>query len=89
MKNAFLDTLKVLSESWDVANSSDRDIVNYSKTAFAIIPTPVKLETPNFNEFWNKANKYLINFGVQLHDTASSIKVNLSIADLSIYKKSR
>lgn len=70
-----LDTLKVLSESWDVTNSSDRDILNYAKTAFAIIPTPVKLDTPTFHKFWSKANEYLVNFGVQTHDTASSIKV--------------
>uniref|UniRef100_A0A7E4URV4 Guanylate cyclase n=1 Tax=Panagrellus redivivus TaxID=6233 RepID=A0A7E4URV4_PANRE len=72
----FRDTLIEVSESWDVPNSPDRQVVNYSKTALAIIPTPVKLDSPMFTTFWQKANQFLVNFGVQKHHTALSIKAN-------------
>lgn len=72
----FRDTLIEVSESWDRPNSPDRQVVNFSKTALAIIPTPVKLESDKFIDFWEKANNYLVNFGVQKHDTALSIKAN-------------
>lgn len=64
-----------LSESWDLIDSQDRKVVNYSKTAFAIIPTPVNLDSEVFEEFWRKANYYLPLFGVQRQEIASSIKV--------------
>ena len=72
----FRDTLIEVWESWDKPDSPDRQVVNFSKTALAIIPTPVKLESNKFIEFWEKANNYLVNFGVQKHDTALSIKAN-------------
>ncbi|VDM39574.1 unnamed protein product [Toxocara canis] len=72
----FRDTLLSLSQSWDDLDSQDRKVVNFSKSALAIIPTPVRLNTPEFMAFWQKANFYLSLFGVRRHDSASSIKAN-------------
>jgi len=63
----FRDTLLELSKSWDSPNSPDRQVVNYSRTALAIMPTPVRLDTPLFKEFWRRASHYLPRFGVQHH----------------------
>uniref|UniRef100_A0A914Z0Q9 Guanylate cyclase n=1 Tax=Panagrolaimus superbus TaxID=310955 RepID=A0A914Z0Q9_9BILA len=71
----FRDTMIGVSESWDVPTSPDRQVVNYSKTALAVIPTPVKLDSKKFTNFWEKASTYLINFGVQKPDT-DTIKAN-------------
>lgn len=52
MNNHFLrDTLQPVSTFWNHENSQ---IVNYSRTALAIIPTPVQLDSPKFKgfDFW-------------------------------------
>ncbi|VDK57207.1 unnamed protein product [Anisakis simplex] len=72
----FRDTLLSVSQSWDDPDSPDQKVVNFSKSALAVIPTPVKLNTPEFTAFWQKANHYLSLFGVQRHDSTSSIKAN-------------
>ncbi|KAI1715408.1 receptor family ligand binding region domain-containing protein [Ditylenchus destructor] len=73
----FRDTLIGISQSWDMPNSQDRQVVNYSRTALAIIPTPVILDSPIFTEFWRKANHYLARFGVQQgKESRSGIKAN-------------
>uniref|UniRef100_A0A183CED9 Guanylate cyclase n=1 Tax=Globodera pallida TaxID=36090 RepID=A0A183CED9_GLOPA len=59
----FRNTLRTLTETWDDLNSPDRRLVNYSRSALAIIPTPVKLNTPELKEFWRKTNAYLPRFG--------------------------
>ncbi|VBB30422.1 unnamed protein product [Acanthocheilonema viteae] len=72
----FRDTLLSVKQSWDDLNSQDRKVVNFSKFALAIIPTPVQLNAPEFVEFWRKANHYLPLFGVKQNSTTTSIKVN-------------
>uniref|UniRef100_A0A914H865 Guanylate cyclase n=1 Tax=Globodera rostochiensis TaxID=31243 RepID=A0A914H865_GLORO len=59
----FRNTLRTLTETWDDLNSPDRRLVNYSRSALAIIPTPVQLNTPELKEFWRKTNAYLPRFG--------------------------
>ncbi|VDK69516.1 unnamed protein product [Litomosoides sigmodontis] len=72
----FRDTLVSVKQSWDDLNSQDRKVVNFSKFALAIIPTPVQLNAPEFVAFWRKANHYLPLFGVKQNSTTPSIKVN-------------
>uniref|UniRef100_A0A183DZN0 ANF_receptor domain-containing protein n=1 Tax=Gongylonema pulchrum TaxID=637853 RepID=A0A183DZN0_9BILA len=72
----FRDTLVSVQQSWDDLNSQDRKVVNFSKSALAIIPTPVQLNAPEFTAFWRKANQHLSLFGVKRHITSSSIKAN-------------
>uniref|UniRef100_A0A915CXI3 Receptor ligand binding region domain-containing protein n=1 Tax=Ditylenchus dipsaci TaxID=166011 RepID=A0A915CXI3_9BILA len=72
----FRDTLMSVKDSWNALDSEDRQVVNYSRTALAVIPTPVDLVSPVFTEFWRKANLYLPRFGVQQQEIASSIKAN-------------
>lgn len=69
------DTLLSVRQSWDDPNSQDRQVVSYSKTVLAIIPTPVQLNTPEFATFWRKANENLALFGVKRQRAAPSIKV--------------
>ncbi|VDK69925.1 unnamed protein product [Onchocerca ochengi] len=77
MNNHFLrDTLLSVQQSWDDLNSQDRKVVNFSKFALAIIPTPVHLNAPEFITFWRKANQYLSLFGVRRNTTTTSIKAN-------------
>ncbi|CAK5037585.1 unnamed protein product [Meloidogyne enterolobii] len=72
----FRDTLRKLNESWDNPDSMDRKLIGYSRSALAIIPTPVQLNSKIFTDFWKKANSYLPNFGVHHHETSSPIKAN-------------
>uniref|UniRef100_A0A915Q3I8 Guanylate cyclase n=1 Tax=Setaria digitata TaxID=48799 RepID=A0A915Q3I8_9BILA len=72
----FRDTLLSVRQSWDDLNSQDRKVVNFSKFALAIIPTPVQLNSPEFISFWRKANHYLSLFGVKQGNTTTSIKAN-------------
>ncbi|VDM21098.1 unnamed protein product [Wuchereria bancrofti] len=72
----FRDTLLSVKQSWNDLNSQDRKVVNFSKFALAIIPTPVQLNAPEFIAFWRKANHYLSLFGVKQSNTATSIKAN-------------
>lgn len=66
MNNHFLrNTMISLNQSWDHDDSDDRKMIEYSKSAVAIIPTPVKLNSQRFYNFWKKANEYLHYFGVQ------------------------
>lgn len=73
----FLDTLLSVKQSWDDLNSQDRKVVNFSKFALAIIPTPVQLNAPEFVAFWSKANHHLPLFGVKQSSTTTSIKVSI------------
>ncbi|VDM94971.1 unnamed protein product [Thelazia callipaeda] len=72
----FRNTLVSVRQSWDDLNSQDRKVVNFSRSALAIIPTPVQLSTPEFKSFWRKANHYLSLFGVKQRGTSTSIKAN-------------
>ncbi|MFH4974134.1 hypothetical protein AB6A40_000843 [Gnathostoma spinigerum] len=72
----FRDTLLSVSQSWDDPNSEDLKVVNFSRSSLAIIPTPVRLNSAEFTAFWQKANRYLKYFGVQRHESNTSIKAN-------------
>ncbi|CAD6195344.1 unnamed protein product [Caenorhabditis auriculariae] len=78
MNNHFLrNTMNNLQQSWDATNSSDRKMVDYARSALAIIPTPVKLTSQRFHNFWSKANEHLHYFGVQKSGVLNvSIKAN-------------
>ncbi|KJH52071.1 ligand-binding protein, receptor family [Dictyocaulus viviparus] len=69
-------TMIDLQSSWDVSNSSDHQIIGYSRAALAIIPTPVELNSERFKRFWEQAVKDLVNFGITKHEHTWSIKVN-------------
>lgn len=55
-----------IQESWKV-NSSERQIVNYSRSALAIIPTPIEYND-KFNSFWDRSGRYLNDFGINVKD---------------------
>lgn len=57
-----------LHHSWDANNSSDRKMLDYARSALSIIPTPVKLNSQRFYNFWKKAGDYMHHFGVQKAD---------------------
>uniref|UniRef100_A0A8R1I6R9 ANF_receptor domain-containing protein n=1 Tax=Caenorhabditis japonica TaxID=281687 RepID=A0A8R1I6R9_CAEJA len=66
MNNHFLrNTMTYLHHSWDANNSSDRKMLDYAQSALSIIPTPVKLNSERFYNFWKKAGDYMHYFGVQ------------------------
>lgn len=74
-----------LNTSWAV-NASDRHIVEYSRSALAIIPTPVNLLTPAYDKFWRKSNEHLKeDFRVNLPETnvkvCCSLKIVLRVND--------
>uniref|UniRef100_A0A1I7TT06 Guanylate cyclase n=1 Tax=Caenorhabditis tropicalis TaxID=1561998 RepID=A0A1I7TT06_9PELO len=69
MNNHFLrNTMTYLHHSWDANNSSDRKMLDYARSALSIIPTPVKLNSQRFYNFWKKAGDYMHHFGVQKAD---------------------
>ena len=72
----FRDTLRKLDDSWDNPNSTDPMLVEYSRSALAIIPTPVQLDSKVFTEFWQKANSYLPQFGVHQQEIGPQIQAN-------------
>ncbi|CAO4365911.1 unnamed protein product [Caenorhabditis nigoni] len=69
MNNHFLrNTMTYLHHSWDANNSSDRKMLDYARNALSIIPTPVKLNSQRFYNFWKRAGEYMHHFGVQKTD---------------------
>lgn len=59
---SFADTLKTISQSWDDPDSEDLELINYSRSAIAIISTPVQVTSAKFQYFWRKTKEYSIHF---------------------------
>lgn len=51
-----------IETSWK-PTAPDRKAVNYSRSALAIIPTPIEYND-KFKSFWNRSTNYLPNFGI-------------------------
>lgn len=51
-----------IETSWK-PDALDRKTVNYSRSALAIIPTPIEYND-RFKSFWNRSTSYLPNFGI-------------------------
>ncbi|GMR36337.1 hypothetical protein PMAYCL1PPCAC_06532 [Pristionchus mayeri] len=71
----FRNTMTQLRDSWDNPNSSDHQVAKFSRSALAIIPTPVTLDSPKFIAFWKKANEFLAKFGVQKDSIAENAQI--------------
>ncbi|KAI6217266.1 Guanylate cyclase [Aphelenchoides fujianensis] len=64
MNNHFArDTRMQVQESWSNPNTTDHDMVKYSQSAVAIIPTPI-LINDDYHKFWARVTSYLNTFGV-------------------------
>ncbi|KAF1766037.1 hypothetical protein GCK72_005992 [Caenorhabditis remanei] len=82
MNNHFLrNTMTYLHHSWDANNSSDRKMLDYAKSALSIIPTPVKLNSQRFYNFWKKAGDYMHHFGVQKTDNLKGNRIACYLYD--------
>lgn len=82
MNNHFLrNTMTYLHHSWDANNSSDRKMLDYSRAALSIIPTPVKLNTQRFYNFWKRAGEYMHYFGVQKNDNLKGNRIACYLYD--------
>jgi hypothetical protein len=64
IKFELLDTIITLKETWK-DNSGERKIVNYARSALAIIPTPITFND-KFESFWNRSTGYINDFGINL-----------------------
>uniref|UniRef100_A0A1I8AX58 Guanylate cyclase n=1 Tax=Steinernema glaseri TaxID=37863 RepID=A0A1I8AX58_9BILA len=77
MNNHFLrDTLITHTQSWDDPQSEDIKLLNYSQNALAIIPTPVKLNSQKYINFWERASEWIIAFGLSQHSAVGSVRSN-------------
>src|SRR5437870_3323467 len=76
--NDLRDTRIDLSQSWGPLNSSDRQLVNYSRSALVIIPTPVRLDSKEFVEFWKRSSDYLPRFGVSPLTVSASTEASFN-----------
>ncbi|CAJ0959875.1 unnamed protein product, partial [Mesorhabditis belari] len=79
MNNHFLrNTMLEMNTSWGSGNvpGVDTPMVDYAHNVMAIIPTPVKLDTPHFKKFWKLAIEYLQEFGVHKSAMQNDIKAN-------------
>ncbi|CAJ0587054.1 unnamed protein product, partial [Mesorhabditis spiculigera] len=79
MNNHFLrNTMVEMNRSWgsDGQPGEDSEMLNYAHNVIAVIPTPVKLDTPHFKKFWKLAIDYLVEFGVHKSAMQNSIKAN-------------
>ncbi|KAI6177512.1 Guanylate cyclase [Aphelenchoides bicaudatus] len=66
MNNHFLrNTMVPIETSW-TPTAPDRKAVNYSRSALAIIPTPIEYND-RFKSFWNRSTNYLSNFGINVN----------------------